>query len=54
MTTEDMLIAICERRGWALDINYMRGYVAFKGKRYPNINAALAAAQRLDLALKSF
>jgi hypothetical protein len=54
MTTEDMLIDICERRGWALDINYLRGYVALKHKRYPNVSTALKEAQRLENAIQSF
>jgi len=54
MTTESMLIDICHRRGWALDINYLRGYVVLKGKRYPNVPTALKEAQRIENAIKSF
>lgn len=42
MTTQSMLIDICHRRGWALDINYLRGYVV------------LTKAQCLENAIQSF
>lgn len=54
MTNEDMLIDLCVRHGWALDINCLRGHVKFKGKTYKSINAALKEAERLEIALKNF
>lgn len=54
MTAEQMLIDLCERHGWALDINYLRGHVKIKGKTYGSINAALKEAQRMDALLKNF
>lgn len=54
MTNEDMLIDLCLRHGWALDINFLRGRVKFKGKTYTSINAALKEAERLEISLKNF
>lgn len=54
MTNETLLVDICSRRAWALDINYIRGYVKFKGKTYKSIEAALKDAQLLDSILNNF
>jgi hypothetical protein len=54
MTNEQQLIDLCERLEWALDINFLRGTVTMRGKRFASIAAALAEAQRVANAIKNF
>ncbi len=54
MTTDELLIDMCERLGLALDINYLRGTVTVGRKRFAKMDEAFAYVQSRANALKNF